>query len=138
MSVGLLLISHGAIGKALMDEAVGIWGSPPLPCRCLAIQRHIDPVVSLARAESELDARGQGESVLVLTDLYGSTPANVAQKLLAHPRVRIVSGLNLAMLMHIFNYADQQLEALADSASEAAQHAIFPLPPHPGGNCRAE
>ena len=70
----------------------------------------MESAVSLLR---ELD---QGDGVLVLTDLFGSTPSNIAHRLHEFANVNIVTGLNLSMLIRIFNYPDLNLADMTEKA----------------------
>jgi PTS system ascorbate-specific IIA component len=57
-----------------------------------------------------------GDGVLVLTDLYGSTPSNIANSLHEHADINIVTGLNLSMLVRVFNYPNLNLADLTEKA----------------------
>ncbi len=70
---------------------------------------------------AELD---QGEGVLALTDLYGSTPCNVVSKLIQQHNLRIVTGLNLSMLIRVMNYPDLDLDELAQKAVSGGREGI--------------
>ncbi|MFA5531579.1 MAG: hypothetical protein WDA11_13040, partial [Thiohalomonadaceae bacterium] len=89
MKVGVLIIAHDQLGQVLLDTAVGTLGTLPLPAKTLAVSRDEDPDALLARARAlvrELDA---GDGVLVLTDMYGSTPGNIACRLLDDDKVQV-------------------------------------------------
>jgi PTS system ascorbate-specific IIA component len=128
MSVGLLIITHDGIGAALFDSAVTALGLCPLPARILSATRDCDPEALQRRAQAYLDAIDDGNGVLVLTDLYGSTPSNVANRLLPNPRVRIVTGLNLPMLIRVLNYPELGLTELAAKAESGGLNGIFAVP----------
>ena len=80
--------------------------------------------IILQRANNELDALNDGEGVLILTDAYGATPSNIACKLLEHAHANMVSGINLPMLMRVFNYFTEDLETLAHKAAEGGIRGI--------------
>lgn len=116
MKVGVLIIAHDQLGQVLLDTAVGTLGTLPLPAKTLAVSRDEDPDALLARARAlvrELDA---GDGVLVLTDMYGSTPGNIACRLLDDDKVQVIAGVNLPMLFRVFNYSDLDLGALTEKA----------------------
>ena len=111
MKVGIMLITHGQIGSALLDSAIAVLDVHPLPTRVLtstvtAIQ------TNTGYRRTGLAELNSGDGVLVLTDLYGSTPSNIACKLRRHEHVRVVSGINLPMLIRVLNYPDLDLEEL--------------------------
>lgn len=118
MAVATLLISHTGVGTALAAAAQRLFGPVPLPLRVIEIDYDADPDASLLRIGSALREIGGEDGVLILTDLYGATPANIARKA-AHLgcAVRRVSGLSLPMLLRVFNYPDVTLDELARIAA---------------------
>lgn len=125
MSIGLLIISHDGIGGALLDTASNTLGGCPLPARRLAASRDADPEALLSEARACLAEVDQGEGVLVLTDLFGSTPSNIATRLEAHGRVRIVTGINLPMLIRVLNYPHLDLDSLVEKAVSGGRDGVF-------------
>jgi len=114
MKVGIMLITHGQIGSALLDSAIAVLDVHRLPTRVLTVDGNSDPDETLSTAEQALADLNSGDGVLVLTDLYGSTPSNIACKLHNHGQVRVVSGINLPMLIRILNYPDLDLDSLME------------------------
>lgn len=125
MSVGLLIISHDGIGPAMLGTATFMFDGCPLPVRLLTASRDCDPDELVADASEQIATLDEGEGVLVLTDLYGSTPSNVAKILSARSRVRAVAGMNLSMLLRIFNYPQFGLDQLAEKAENGGRDGII-------------
>lgn len=125
MIVGLLLVTHGAIGQVLLDSAVEVLNVQPLPARVLATTGTSDPVKSLSTAEGMLAELDSGAGVLVLTDLYGSTASNIACRLREHSRVRVVTGINLPMLIRVLNYPELDLETLQQKALSGGRDGVL-------------
>jgi PTS system ascorbate-specific IIA component len=124
MSVSLLLITHDQAGDLLLRTAEAILGQHPLTTGTLAVENDHD-CEQLQRQATQLVTRlDQGEGVLVLTDLFGSTPANIATKLQQDGRVNVLSGVNLPMVLKIFNYASLPLEELTTKALAGGQDSI--------------
>jgi PTS system mannose-specific IIA component len=125
MSAGLLLVTHGNIGAALLAVATRMLGTCPLAAHALAVhdECNAERLVDLARRW--VRALDSGGGVLVLTDLYGSTPANIAARLQDLPGVRAIAGVNLPMLVRVLNYPDLPLDALADKAVGGARDGIM-------------
>ncbi len=116
MSVGILIISHNGIGAAIYGTATFMIQNSPLNIKLLSADRGSDPDELLEVAKQlirELDTR---DGVLVLTDLLGSTPSNVAHRLHEYATVNIVTGLNLSMLIRVLNYPNLNLAELTDKA----------------------
>lgn len=125
MSVGLLIISHSGIGPALLGTTTHMLNGCPLHARLLTASRESEPEDLMASALELLDILDEGEGVLVLTDLYGSTPSNIAKRLNEHHKVRIISGMNLPMMVRVLNYAQLDLDALAQKAVSGGRDGVF-------------
>ena len=124
MSVGILIISHDGIGPALLGTATMMLNGCPLQTKLLTSSRDCDPDQLSEDAVEQLEALDTGEGVLVLTDLYGSTPCNIAQKLTSQKHIHVVSGLNLSMLIRVFNYPQLTLEELSEKAVSGGKDGI--------------
>ena len=125
MTVGVLIVTHNGIGKSLLDSALSITGGSPLPVKTLGVANGSDPErlkIDATTLSTELD---DGEGVLVLTDMYGSTPANIATSLYQKGRVAVVAGINLPMLLKVFNYAGLDLEGIKEKALAGARACII-------------
>lgn len=116
MSVGLLIITHDGIGSALLDATSHMMEDYPLKVKFLSASRECDPDELLNKANEYFNEVNEGEGVLVLTDLIGSTPSNIAHRLDTHDKVNIITGINLSMLIRLFNYPDLNLEDLTKKA----------------------
>jgi PTS system ascorbate-specific IIA component len=125
MSVGLLLLTHEAMGDALIATARHILGRIPLALEAQAIPPGSDVEAVLRDAAARVRRLDNGEGVLVLTDVYGATPSNVARRLTELGLdVRRVSGLNLPMLLRTLNYPEQALAELAQTAANGGRAGI--------------
>lgn len=117
MSVGVLIITHNAIGEQLLAAATATLGFCPINTASLAVQRDcdVDAVEHAALALiDELDEDGQG--VLILTDALGATPSNIGSRLAGKRALTVVAGVNLPMLLRVFNYPSLSLDELAAKA----------------------
>ena len=126
MSVGILLLTHEAMGEALIVTARHILGRVPLALAACAIPPGSDIEAGLRNAATQVRELDSGAGVLVLTDIYGATPSNIAEKLPALGlEIRRVSGLNLPMLLRVLNYAEQPLLELAQTAASGGRSGIL-------------
>lgn len=114
--IGVLVISHGAIGEALLSSAEQILGAKQAQSAALGVSRSDDPDKVLERARALLARLDQGAGVLVLTDMFGATPCNVAARLLADGRVEGVSGVSLPMLVRVLAGRNGSLPAAVQRA----------------------
>jgi PTS system ascorbate-specific IIA component len=125
MSVGILLLTHEAMGDALVTAAHHVLGPFSLPLEVLEVPASADPDAALGNASKCARELDQGEGVLVLSDLYGATPCNIAQRLSGLGfRTHCVSGLNLPMLLRVLNYPNQGLDELAQTAASGGRGGI--------------
>ncbi|MCL6619865.1 PTS sugar transporter subunit IIA [Thermomonas hydrothermalis] len=126
MSVGVLLITHPGIGSALLTVATRLLGRLPLACEAFEVPFDADPDTLLPQASAALRRVDAGAGVLVLTDLYGATPANLAARLarLGTP-VRRVSALSLPMLLRVMNYAELDLDDLPAVAAAGTRNGAI-------------
>lgn len=121
---GLLLVTHGRLGEDLLETVREILDGCPMQARALAVPGDSDPDAVLVEARELCDTLDGGDGVLVLTDLFGSTPSNVARRLIETHNVRIISGVNVPMLIRILNYPTLALDALAEKAADGARDGI--------------
>ena len=127
MSVGILLVTHSGIGSALVSIANGMLrGNVPLKLEAFEVPFDADPDALLPQASAAMRRVDGGDGVLILTDLYGASPSNLAAKLsrLGTP-ARRVSALNLPMLMRVMNYAELPLEELPAVAAAGARNGVI-------------
>ena len=124
MNVGLLLITHNDLGRYLLDTASCILGSCPVRTRSLNVPSNCDPDDLLEKACALFRELDQGDGVLVLTDLYGSTPSNIAARLLEKYDILAISGVNVPMLVRILNYPTCSLQEMANKALTGARDGV--------------
>lgn len=125
MSVGLLLITHKNIASHLLDTARLMLDTCPLATRALEVPLDypIDDVLS--QAKLYIDTLDTGNGVLVLTDIYGGTPSNIAKTLCEKYNCKLVAGLNLPMLVRILNYPQLNLDDMALKAVSGGHDGIL-------------
>ncbi len=92
--IGILIVTHGEIGKSLLDSATQILGSRPAQISTLSVWRQDDPDDLVLRARELMEQLDAGDGVLILTDIFGATPGNIVSKLLPDGRVEGVSGVS--------------------------------------------
>ncbi len=123
--IGILIVSHGAFGESLIHSASHVLGKRPLYLRQLGVTVHDDPDAILPVAVDLIRFLDQGQGVLVLTDIYGATPSNIASRLLKAGRVEGVAGVNLPMLIRALTYRDEPLADLVDKALSGAAEGVL-------------
>ncbi|HQZ46646.1 MAG TPA: PTS sugar transporter subunit IIA [Usitatibacteraceae bacterium] len=126
--IGILLVSHGAFGESLIHCASHVLGKRPLYVRQVGVTVHDDPDEILPVAEDLIRFLDQGQGVLVMTDIYGATPSNIAAKLLKPGRVEGVAGVNLPMLIRALTYRGESLETVVAKALSGGTEGVTRMP----------
>jgi PTS system mannose-specific IIA component len=114
--IGVLLVTHGEIGTALLGSASQILGGAPAQVTTLSVWRQDDPDDLILRARELLEQIDSGDGVLVLTDIFGATPGNVVSRLLQDNHVEGVSGVSLPMLLRVLTSRNGSLPAAVKRA----------------------
>ena len=125
MNTGLLLITHGNLGQDMLDVATAILGGCPLEVRTLAVDSNSDPDQVFEEASRICTELNHGEGVLVLTDLYGSTPSNISTRLIERHEVNVISGASIPMLLRVLNYPRLDLDELGEKAVSGAHDGVI-------------
>lgn len=123
--IGLFLITHGSLGESLIQCACHVLGRRPPQIVQLGLAAQDDPLEALPLARDLLALVDQGNGALILTDIYGATPANVALRLLEPGRVEGVAGVNLPMLLRTLTYREQGMTLLLDKAVSGGRDGVF-------------
>lgn len=129
MSVGLLVITHEHLAENLVAAAREMLGSERLRMHGLSVSHQDDMDEMQARARDCCRTLDQGDGVLVLTDVYGSTPSNIACQLWKEIDSRVVAGVNLPMMIRVLNYPYLGLEQLAEKALSGGRDGILVCEP---------
>ncbi|HFR3455481.1 TPA: PTS sugar transporter subunit IIA, partial [Streptococcus suis] len=111
-SVALLLMSHGNFAKAAIDSAELIVGKQT-NFETLGVYTVDDVEVLKEEMFQKISSLDTTKGLVVLTDIIGGTPINLASQLLSQEKVVVVSGLNLPMLLEVLMNRGQQIESLA-------------------------
>lgn len=125
MTVGLLIVTHDQLGGALMRTAGRMFGKMPLRTQVLPVTIDASPEALLEVARTKVEEIDSGDGVLVFTDMYGSTPSNIAFGLMQPGQVHVVAGVNLPMLIRTLNYPNLDLATLTEKATSGGREGIF-------------
>ena len=102
--IGILLITHGTFGESLIQNICHVLNKRPPLIGQLGVAAQDDPLDILPMAKLLLKEVDEGDGVLILTDILGATPANLALKLLDPGRIECVAGASLPMLLRALTY----------------------------------
>lgn len=125
--IGILLITHGSFGEALVQNACHVLNKRPPLVNQLGVSAQDDPLDLLPLARDMLDLVDGGKGVLVITDIYGATPANLAVKLIQPGRTEVIAGASLPMLMRALTYREKGMEMMVTKALSGARDGALNL-----------
>lgn len=138
---GILIVAHAPLASALRDCLTHIYCGLPARIAAIDVLPDTDPTTVAALAQAEVARVKERNGTLVLADLYGATPANIAARLALLPDVRVLAGVNLPMLLRAVCYRNTPLDMLVEKtlaggtngiqAVDAASPCVFPVPPVP-------
>ena len=124
MNVGVLLITHPGVATALRNTARNMLGQCYLQTAILEVPLDA-PIENITQQATDIiNKLDQGDGVLILSDIFGSTPCNIARSLQGKHHVRLVSGINIPMLVRVLNYVDLNLNDLAHKAVTGGRDGI--------------
>jgi len=115
----ILIIAHAPLAHALRECALHVFPDCGPHLAAIDVQPNLPPEETLATARIAMEQLTRGspvKGVLVLTDIFGATPSNVAQKLVDGVKSRLITGVNLPMLLRSVSYRNEPLEALVSRA----------------------
>ncbi len=127
-AVGVLLITHGKLGHFLLESVGDMIGALPLSADVLEVRQVQATDVLLLQGRRMIERLDRGAGVLLLTDAFGSTPSNIANRLAETPLTALVAGINLPMLVKIFNYPQLDLTAMARAAVDGGRSGVMACP----------
>jgi len=122
--IGLLIITHSRLAKELLEAAGFIMGSVE-SAECVSIETQKDSKKLRNIIQSKLKSLDQGDGVLILVDMFGGTPSNLALSFLQKDTAEVVTGVNLPMVLSVVdNRKGKSLAEVADIAKSAGQRSI--------------
>ena len=114
--IGFLILSHNQFGEGLIACVTHVLGQRPPQLANLAIGPNDDPHDLLPAARELVNRLDTGDGVLILTDIYGASPCNLAAKLVDPGRIEVVTGVNLPMLVRALTYRVKDMDTLVKKA----------------------
>ncbi len=123
--IGILLITHGTFGESLIQNVCHVLNKRPPLIAQLGVAAQDDPLDILPLARLLLNEVDGGQGVLVMSDIFGATPANLALKLLVPGRVEGVAGVSLPMLLRALTYREKDMETMMQKAISGARDGVM-------------
>lgn len=123
---GILVIAHAPLASALRACVLHVFPDAAAAVVALDVPANMPPDDTLHQARVLADQLGTGH-LLVLTDVFGATPCNVAQRLVDGAHSRLIAGVNLPMLLRTVTYRHESLDALVARAMAGGTQGIIPV-----------
>ena len=123
--IGILLITHGELGKSLIECATHVLGEKPKFLDSLTIENDCAHDNMYKEISEKINILDRGKGVLILTDIFGATPCNIITKVIKPGRVNAIAGVNLSMLIRSISYRHESFDTLIAKAIEGAQDGII-------------
>ena len=126
--LGILIVTHGTLGESLIHCASHVLNKRPPRLRQLGVTAQDDPLLLLPQARDLVKELDAGDGVLILTDMYGGTPSNLAAKLVTPGKVEAVAGVSLPMLIRVLTYRDRDLPTIVTKAISGGCEGVMRVP----------
>jgi len=128
--IGILLITHGTFGESLIQNVCHVLNKRPALIGQVGVAAQDDPLDILPMATLLLKEVDEGEGVLIMTDILGASPANLALKLLDPGRIEGVSGVSLPMVLRALTYRKNGMSTLLKKAISGGHDGIINMHRH--------
>ena len=126
--IGILLITHGTLGESLIHTAIHVLNKRPPRLRQIGVTAQDDPLLLLPQARALVKDLDSGDGVLILTDMYGGSPSNVAAKLVVTGRIEALAGVSLPMLIRALTYREKTLGLMITKAISGGCEGVLRVP----------
>jgi PTS system ascorbate-specific IIA component len=126
--IGIFLLTHGTLGESLIHTAIHVLNKRPARLRQLGVTAQDDPLLLLPQAQKIVKELNHGDGVLILTDMYGGSPSNMAAKLISPGKVEAVAGVNLPMLIRALTYRERTLDVMITKAVSGGCEGVMRVP----------
>ena len=125
--VGIVLVTHNGLGESLVDCLKHVLGSIPQTIKAMSVHADHNPEEKEAELRKLVAQLDRGRGVLILVDVYGATPANIAQRVCVPGRIEGVAGVNLPMLLRVACCCTAPLPDMVHRALHGGKECIVSL-----------
>lgn len=123
--IGILILTHEDLGEHLIRCASHVVGMKPPQLMHLSVFPQDDPDTMLSSASALVKRLDSGDGVLVLSDIFGATPCNIASRLVQPGKVECVAGVNLPMLVRALTYRNEPLSVVIEKGLSGGQGGVI-------------
>lgn len=129
--IGILVLTHEDLGEYLIRCASHVMGVSPPQVGYLSVFIHDTPEAVLAKGKALIQQLDSGEGVLILSDMLGATPCNVASRLVQAGKVECIAGVNLPMLVRALTYRHEPLPVVVEKGLSGGQRGVIQIEAEP-------
>ena len=122
--IGILLITHDRLGNSLLDCVRHVMGDVPPQLKTMSVMAEHDAQLKEAECRMLIAQLDTGDGVLLLADLFGATPSNIARRLIQPGRVEGLAGVNLPMLLRAISYCNLPLTEATQKALQGGRECM--------------
>ncbi len=127
--ISLIILAQQNLGKGLLSAIEHVLGTQPSALAIQPIDYHQSQEALVQALAAHIQKIDQGDGVLILADIYGSSHTNAACRLLVPGRIELVSGVNLPMLVRVLNYRNLGMDELLRKAQSGGAEGIVRATP---------
>ena len=125
--IGILLVTHNGLGDSMVDCVRHVLGNVPANLKVMPVLAGDDPQRKEQEGRALIAQLDTGSGVLLLSDMFGATPCNIARRLYQPGRVEGLCGVNLPMLLRAVCYSSQPLAEVMQKALESGRNCILSM-----------
>ena len=123
--IGILLITHGTLGESLVQNVCHVLNKRPPLFGQLGVSAQDDPLDILPMTRTLLNEFDEGDGILIMTDILGASPSNLALKLLDPGRIEGIAGVSLPMILRALTYRKNGMETLLQKAVSGGRDGVI-------------
>jgi PTS system ascorbate-specific IIA component len=131
MMAGILIVAHTPLASAMLEFVEHIYGDVPENIFAVNVPPHEDVKLTLNKLQNLVDGLEGVEDVLVITDIMGATPSNVASRLVNNfnslKQIQVITGVNLPMLLRAITHRHEPLAQIIEKALQGGQQGIMKI-----------
>lgn len=129
--IGILVVTHEDLGAHLIRCACHVIGMHPPQLGYLSVFIENKPEAILTEGRRLIQQLDSGDGVVILSDMLGATPCNVASRLVQPGKVECIAGVNLPMLVRVLTYRHESLSAVVEKGLSGGQRGVIKIEAEP-------
>ncbi|MBL8497724.1 PTS fructose transporter subunit IIA [Nitrosomonas sp. JL21] len=129
--IGILILTHEDLGEHMIRCASHVLGMNPPQLDCLSVFIQDTPETVLTKGRALIEQLDSGDGVLILSDMLGATPCNVASRLVQPGKVECIAGVNLPMLVRVLTYRHESLPVVVEKGLSGGQGGVMQIEAEP-------